>query len=46
MNAAQVTISQIVPQSADWMPAFCGNADGKLLMKSAESWPTPSLRIV
>ena len=46
MNTAHTTISQIVPMSADWMPAFFGNADGKSLMKLHDREPRPSLSTV
>ena len=42
MKSAHTPISQIVPQSAAWMPAFSAKIDPKLLMKSKLRLPAPS----
>jgi hypothetical protein len=42
MKSAATPISQIVPQSAAWIPARSASIEVKLLMKSNVSVPAPS----
>src|SRR5262245_1174946 len=43
-STAQMAIRYSVPMIADWMPEFSGiTRDGKLVMKSQDNTPTPSL---
>ena len=42
MKRATTPISQIVPQSAAWMPALSAVIDVKLVMKCQSSVPVPS----